>query len=137
MKLLENDLNRKKKKAELYLNNLEERDRFLKRLEKKLKIVPKVGDKLARIPLFASLLYDYFKGYYTEIPIGSLLSLMACLVYFVSPIDLVPDVIPFFGYFDDAACLALCWQWISSDILEYQTWKDQMAQSHKSDDYSS
>lgn len=76
-----------------------------------------------------ALLYDYFKGNYTEIPIGSLLSLIACLLYFVSAIDFIPDIIPVVGYFDDAACLALCWQWISSDVIEYESWRDQVSQS--------
>jgi uncharacterized membrane protein YkvA (DUF1232 family) len=107
------------------LNNEVERDRFLGRLKKKLVVIPKVGKKLARITTFAELLYDYFKGVYREIPIGSILSLIACLIYFVSTIDIVPDVIPFFGYFDDGAVLALCWKWIGSDVMEYEAWKEE------------
>lgn len=129
MGILESNLNKRREEAEIYLSDERKRAHFLLRLEKKLKVVPKVGEKLARIPLFVSLLYDYFKGNYTEIPIGSLLSLIACLIYFVSAIDFIPDIIPVVGYLDDAACLALCWQWISSDVIEYENWRNQTSQS--------
>lgn len=130
MGLLENNLKKKEEEAEGFLVDERKRDHFLKRLENKLKVVPKVGDKLAKAPIFASLLYDYFKGNYKEIPVGSILSVIACLLYFVSTIDFIPDVIPFLGYVDDAMCLALCSQWVSQDIIEYEAWRrEQITQS--------
>lgn len=123
MGLLENNLKKKEEEAESYLIDINKRDRFLLKLENKLKVVPKVGDKLAKVPLFASLLYDYLKGDYKEIPVGSILSVIACLLYFVSTIDFIPDVIPFLGYLDDAVCLGICSQWISQDIADYEAWR--------------
>ena len=45
------------------------------------------------------------------------------LIYFVSPIDIIPDSIPAIGYFDDAAVVAACWKLVESDIEEYEKWR--------------
>jgi len=45
------------------------------------------------------------------------------LLYVLSPVDLVPDIIPFLGYLDDAAVVAACVRLIRNEIDVYQTWK--------------
>ena len=47
------------------------------------------------------------------------------LIYFVSPIDIIPDSIPAIGYFDDAAVVAACWKLVESDIEEYEKWREE------------
>ena len=49
------------------------------------------------------------------------------LLYFISPIDLIPDFIPILGFTDDAAVLALCLKLCRDDVLEYWKWKSRMA----------
>lgn len=110
--------------AEKLLNDEDRMERFLQRLEKKLKTIPLAGEKLADIPILASLLRNYIKKEYTDIPIGSVIAIISALIYFVSPIDIIPDSIPFIGYFDDAAVVAACWQLVQSDVDEYIKWRD-------------
>ena len=88
--------------AEVLLQDEDKMERFLQRLEKKLRIVPLVGDRLAVVPVMVSLLKNYYKKEYTDIPIGTILAIISALLYFVSPIDIVPDSVPALGYFDDA-----------------------------------
>lgn len=85
------------------LNNQAKMEQFLKRLEKKLKTIPLAGNKLACVPVMASLVRSYVKKDYTDIPIGSIIAIVSALIYFVSPIDIVPDSILVIGYFDDVA----------------------------------
>ncbi len=99
-------------------------ERFLQRLEKKLKIIPVAGEKLAVVPIMASLIRSYWKKEYTDIPIGSIIAILSALIYFVSPIDIVPDSVPVLGYFDDAAVVAACWKMVESDVSEYQKWRE-------------
>lgn len=86
-------------------------ERFLERLENKLKKVPIVGKKLSNVPMLVSLVRSYVRKDYQDIPIGSMIAIVSALIYFVSPIDLLPDGIPVLGYVDDAAVFALVWNW--------------------------
>lgn len=87
------------KEAEKLLENEDKLERFLQRLEKKLKIIPIAGDKLAVVPVMASLLKNYAEKEYTDIPIGTIIAIISALMYFVSPIDFVPDSISCFRIF--------------------------------------
>jgi len=110
--------------AEVLLQDEDKMERFLQRLEKKLRIVPLVGDRLAVVPVMVSLLKNYYKKEYTDIPIGTILAIISALLYFVSPIDIVPDSVPALGYFDDAAVVAACWKLVESDVKEYIQWRE-------------
>jgi uncharacterized membrane protein YkvA (DUF1232 family) len=111
--------------AKALISDEDKMERFLQRLEKKLKIVPVVGTKLSDIPIMASLVRSYVKKEYTDVPIGTIIALVSALIYFVSPIDVIPDSIPVLGYFDDAAVVALCWKFVQSDVEEYLKWRDE------------
>lgn len=111
-------------------NLLKDQDKveiFLLRLEEKLKLIPIAGDRLANIPVMASLIRSFMKHEYTDIPIGSIIAITSALIYFVSPLDLLPDSIPIMGYIDDAAVIAVCWRLVESDVKEYVKWRDDKA----------
>ena len=107
------------KSAEKLLKDKDAVERFLQRLEKKLKVIPLAGDRLADVPIIRS----FIKKEYRDIPIGSIIAITSALIYFVSPIDILPDSIPFLGYIDDAAVIALCWKLVGSDVEEYVNWR--------------
>lgn len=109
--------------AENLLHDADRMERFLQRLEKKLKVVPLAGEELSEIPLMASLLRSYVKKEYTDVPLGTILAVISALLYFVSPVDLIPDAIPGAGYLDDAAVAMACWKLIESDAKEYMKWR--------------
>ena len=70
-----------------------------------------------------SLIKDWFSGAYDEIPARMIASLAAALIYFVSPIDLIPDWIPMAGLIDDAAILAFVFKLSEADLNIYRRWK--------------
>lgn len=109
--------------AERLLNDKDQMERFLQRLEKKLKTVPLAGEKLSYLPILVSLLRSYIKKIYTDVPIGTIISIVAATLYFVSPIDLIPDTIPGVGHVDDALVIAACWNLVQSDVEEYVEWR--------------
>ncbi|MET0016214.1 DUF1232 domain-containing protein [Oscillibacter sp.] len=110
--------------AKKLLNDPDKFEKFLQRLEMKLKVIPLAGDRLANIPIMVSLIRSFVKKEYTDIPIGSVIAVTSALIYFVSPIDILPDSIPFLGYIDDAAVIAVCWKLVESDVEEYVKWRD-------------
>ena len=111
-------------KAEIILQDEDKIERLLQRLEKKLQSIPKIGDKLSHIPVFASLVKSYVKKEYTEVPIGTIVAVISALAYFVSPVDLIPDILPGVGHIDDAAVVAACLVLVDTDIEEYIKWRD-------------
>ena len=57
------------------------------------------------IKLLFGIVGDWATGKYTEIPTGAIIAIIG-LLYFVSPIDLIPDFLPR-GLIDDAVVLGL------------------------------
>jgi len=112
------------KKAEKILNDRDKFDDTIERLEEKLKTIPKIGGKLASVPVFIQLVKCYMTKQYTLVPIGSVIAIVSALMYVLSPIDLIPDFIPVFGYLDDAAVVAICLKLVQTDINEFLLWRD-------------
>lgn len=73
--------------------------------------------------LFVSLIKDYYKGNYRDIPYKTISAGVVGLLYTLNPIDIIPDFIPFIGHIDDALVLAFCLKLIEKDLQKYQTWK--------------
>ena len=70
-----------------------------------------------------SLVKNYVQGKYTTVPYGTILAVLSALIYFLAPIDIVPDFIPLAGYLDDMAVLALCMNMVNIDIETYEKWR--------------
>lgn len=117
------ELEKRYNQAKEILDDDEKVDSFLENTENKLKTVPKLGDKLSMIPMLMMLVKDYVKKYYTEFPLGTMLAIVAALIYFLSPADLVSDIVPILGFVDDAAILGKCLDFAKDDLKKYNKWK--------------
>ena len=109
--------------AEEILHDEDKMERFLQKLEHKLKTVPIAGNALSYIPVMMSLVKSYVKKEYTDPPIASMISIVVSLIYFLSPIDLIPDTIPGAGLLDDAAVIAGCIALVRTDLEDYRIWR--------------
>src|SRR4051812_38923100 len=63
-----------------------------------------------KLLLLFSVAKDYVNGDYTEIPKRSIVAILGGLIYFLSPIDVVPDFIPVLGFVDDVFVLNLVYK---------------------------
>lgn len=113
-----------KEKAKKLLEDRDKMDRFLERLEKKLKHIPVVGGVLSEIPVLIALVKAFIEKRYFDIPIGSIIAIVGALLYFLSPIDLLPDFLPAIGLVDDAAVVALALKLVHDDVKEYKAWRE-------------
>ena len=69
------------------------------------------------------LLQAYATGQYKEIPWVSLLSIIAAVIYFVMPVDLIPDFILALGFVDDVALIGWIISTVKSDIDNFLQWE--------------
>lgn len=118
------ELNKRSRKADKIVSNKRKLDRFLQKAEKKLQRVPKIGNRLSRVVVLISMIKSYIIREYTEFPLSTAIWIVAALIYFVSPIDIIPDFIPGVGYIDDLAMLGFVIEALNQDILEYIAWRD-------------
>ena len=75
-----------------------------------------------------SLIRDWFNGSYDKVPARMVVSLVGALIYFISPLDIIPDWVPMAGFVDDAAILAFVFKLSEADLNVYRRWK----QAHRS-----
>lgn len=115
------------KKAKEYANDKEKskglvNDAFkkAKKFEKKKGPLEEIWDN---VQLLFGLIKDWASGEYKDIPMGSIVLIIIGLLYFVSPIDLVPDFIPG-GIIDDALVLGLVIKQVMNDLDKYHLWKE-------------
>jgi uncharacterized membrane protein YkvA (DUF1232 family) len=82
---------------------------------------------LRDVKLMIALLRDYRNGTYRQIPWYALSAIVAALLYVLSPVDLIPDVIPILGYTDDALMLSVCLLLVEQQLAEYESWTAEMS----------
>ena len=109
--------------SEALLNDKDELDDFLYRLEQKIKEIPNVGEQLSMVPVMISLVKNYVQGKYTTVPYGTILAILSALIYLLSQIDLIPDFLPGIGYLDDIAVVGFCITMVKTDIESYDVWR--------------
>ena len=66
-------------------------------------------------------------GEYTGVPGTTVAAAVAVLVYFLSPIDLIPDFIPVLGLLDDVALVAWFSTTLKGEMDKFQDWEQSSA----------
>ncbi|WP_163102160.1 YkvA family protein [Peribacillus alkalitolerans] len=113
-----------KNEAEKYSNNKDEAQGLLtKAANKAEKNQLSLKGFWSKLQLLFQLLKSWTKGEYKEIPYRTLVMMFAGLVYFVSPIDIVPDFLMGLGLLDDAAVIAFIVKQVDKDLVKFSEWK--------------
>jgi uncharacterized membrane protein YkvA (DUF1232 family) len=76
-----------------------------------------------KILTLGSLSKNYAIGTYRDVELKNILIILAALLYFLSPIDLVPDFLPFVGFADDVALLSFVFNTIKQEIEKFELWE--------------
>lgn len=118
-------------KASSYLGNKEKSNSLLKEA---IILAPKkkgaLGDAWDKVLLFIELFKSYLNGSYRDISKTSILTVIGALIYFVTPIDAVPDFILGIGLLDDATVIAFTFNQLNKDLEKYKIWKESSAESN-------
>jgi uncharacterized membrane protein YkvA (DUF1232 family) len=88
---------------------------------------------ISDVKVMISLVRDYWSNTYREGPWWTIAAVVAALLYVLSPVDLIPDFIPFFGLLDDAAVVSVCLLLVEQDLNKYKLWKNSNEDSETED----
>jgi curved DNA-binding protein CbpA len=86
------------------------------------KAYPALKKVLENVRELYALFKDSVKGNYKLHP-ANVAMIGGGLLYFLLPVDLIPDFIPIVGYLDDLAVLTTIMNSLSGEINEYRIWK--------------
>lgn len=74
------------------------------------------------VKLLLEMIKSWYTGKYTAFPKKTVVLMIAALIYFVSPFDLIPDFL-LGGFIDDAAVIIWVFSSIADDVKKYKAWK--------------
>ncbi|MGB3463823.1 MAG: DUF1232 domain-containing protein [Cyclobacteriaceae bacterium] len=83
----------------------------------------KIGQFIHQLKLFVRMVRAHFSGSYSAFSPKSLLIMIAGLVYFITPFDLIPDFIPALGFTDDISVIYFIYKSLNVDIEKFQLWE--------------
>ncbi|WP_026968492.1 YkvA family protein [Algoriphagus terrigena] len=110
-------------------------DAIVRQEQKVVELVQNVGKKLAKladnpkvklltqpIQIFVRMIKAHFRGEH-KISFGTLGLIILALVYFLSPIDLIPDFLGFFGFADDLSIVLAVFAKVKDEVDGFLEWE--------------
>jgi uncharacterized membrane protein YkvA (DUF1232 family) len=82
-----------------------------------------LGHIFADLQLIFRMVRAWLGGEYKELSSGSAVILVGALVYFLMPIDAIPDFLPGVGFIDDAAVIAMALAAVKSEVDRFKAWE--------------
>ncbi len=73
--------------------------------------------------VFSRMAGAYATGRYRSAPWKTVMTVLAAIIYFLNPIDLIPDFIPMMGLTDDFGVLVWVYNSISTEIDKFLEWE--------------
>lgn len=76
-----------------------------------------------KVNLFVRMVKAYMCGQYRFVPWKAIATLLAALIYFLNPFDVVPDLLPVLGYGDDFAILMGVYHTLAREVDQFFAWE--------------
>lgn len=112
-------------KAKKWINSPGKVTRLVKRAGKKIQLKDGTVSKFADdVKTLGRMLILHQKGMYRNLSTRSLVYVLAAIIYFVNPFDLVPDFIIGFGFLDDATVIAFVVNRLRKEIQKFKAFED-------------
>ncbi len=114
---------RARDRAEQYLAGERDLGGLLRRVSARIEAAPLVGDALDDARTTVRLLRAYRSGRYRDVAVDDLVLMVAGLTYFVSPLDLIPDVVAGAGLTDDLVVLRFVLRSVPDVLGRFRAWE--------------
>jgi uncharacterized membrane protein YkvA (DUF1232 family) len=82
-----------------------------------------------KLNIFSRMTSAYATGKYRAVPWKTVMTVLAAIIYFLNPLDLIPDFIPLMGLTDDFGVLVWVYNSISTEVDKFLTWEKSMTVS--------
>lgn len=89
----------------------------------------KISSAKEKLSVLGRFIKAYAVGDYRNVPWKTVLLIIAAIVYFLNPIDLIPDFLPLTGFTDDFAVLLWVYNSVSKEIDKFLTWEKSQVNS--------
>lgn len=91
----------------------------------KINIIPRgpFGETWPYLLAMVRVIRDFQRGEYRDLAAPKLLIIIAAIIYFVSPFDVIPDWIPVLGHIDDAFVVSLALKSVRTDLDTFMAWE--------------
>jgi len=99
------------------------RDGLIKIREIENKIPRLLKEIWEDIKMMIYMITDYIKGNYKDVNWKTIAAVTGAIIYFLSPLDLIPDFIPIVGYLDDLTVIKIALNMVKDDFDKYKEWK--------------
>ncbi len=84
----------------------------------------RLGEGLDDLRALARLVGAWARGEYRQVPVASIVAALGALIYFLMPLDAIPDFIVAMGFMDDLAVAARVVHHIRSDLADFRAWEE-------------
>lgn len=111
------------KKARTILSDTSNSDYLKKAGEKLANATPGFKKLWEQVQVLVRLSKAYKAGDYRHIPVKSMLLITASILYFINPLDVLPDLVPIFGLVDDATLIGFVISSLRKDIDKFREWE--------------
>lgn len=111
-----------------FIDNNEKIKSLLNNVKGKILSMTEDGEErnafIANIKMVVRMIQSHVNGSYSSFSTRSILLLIFSLVYFITPLDMIPDIVPVLGFTDDISVLYFVLQSLASDIEKYRQWEE-------------
>ena len=84
---------------------------------------------IASVFRLVRLVKAYAKGDYRDVSTKNVILTVASLLYFVSPLDLIPDAIPFIGFLDDITIIGYVLSMLGEELTKFEAFENDRKRS--------
>lgn len=87
-----------------------------------MKQIPGVDVYADDLNLLFSMIQDYTRGVYKQVPMNIIVKSLVILLYFISPINLSFEAVPVIGQCDDIVLIGWLLGGLHADLMNYKKW---------------
>ena len=112
-------------KANSYLRDPKRLRKLVEDAVEKINVIPHgpFADTWPYLMAMIRLIRAYHHREYRDILSQNLLIVVAAIIYFVSPFDVIPDWVPVLGHIDDSFVVALALSSVRPDLDTFMAWE--------------